>query len=97
MLRNRQEADPYLRAGDRKHLANARRDEFEGEVAAQSGNWKMTLAFSERSYQQKPDLSNGNSTWRPPISTRETMMHWPFRFYIDLVDRGQYTAHALPC
>ena len=70
-------------------LANARRDEFEGEMAAQSGDWKLTLAFSERSYQQTPDLNNEFNLATAYQHTGNDALAIPL--YIDLVDRGQYT------
>jgi hypothetical protein len=73
-------------------LANARSDEAQGEVAAQSGNWKMTLAFSERSYQQKPDLFNEFNLATAYQHTDNNALAIPL--YLDLVERGQYTATA---
>jgi hypothetical protein len=69
--------------------ANARRDEFEGEMAAQSGDWKLTLAFSERSYQQTPDLNNEFNLATAYEHTGNNALAIPL--YIDLVDRGEYT------
>ena len=71
-------------------LTNARSDEFQGEVAAQSGNWKLTLAFSQRSYQQKPDLFNEFNLATAYQRTDNIALAIPL--YLDLVERGQYTA-----
>jgi hypothetical protein len=76
----------FARGPDR---ANARRDEFEAEMAAQSGDWKMTLAFSERSYQQTPDLNNEFNLATAYQNTGNNALAIPL--YIDLVNRGQYT------
>src|SRR5579863_2073033 len=76
----------FARGPDR---ANARRDEFEGEMAAQSGDWKMTLAFSEWSYQQTPDLNNEFNLATAYQHTGNNALAIPL--YIDLVNRGQFT------
>lgn len=75
-------------------LTNARSDEFQAEMAAQSGNWGMTLAFSKRSYQQTPDVDNEFNLATAYQHTGNDALAIPL--YIDLVDRGQYTlTHSL--
>jgi hypothetical protein len=70
-------------------LADAHSDELQGEMAAERSDWKMTLAFSERSYQQTPDLINEFNLATAYEHTGSSALAIPL--YIDLVERGQYT------
>jgi len=73
-------------------LADAHSDEREGEWAAERGDWKTTLAFSERSYRQTPDLVNEFNLATAYEHTGSNALAIPL--YIDLVERGQYTLTA---
>ena len=75
-------------------LADAHTDELSGEGAATRGDWKMALAFSERSYRQTPDLINEFNLATAYGNTGSNASAIPL--YIDLVERGQNTlTHSL--